>query len=33
MLPKKELGQVITISAKEKDYISKAEKFLSLLNE
>lgn len=33
MLPKKELGQIITISAKEKDDIAKAEKFLSLINE
>lgn len=33
MLPKRELGQIITISAKEKDDISKAEKFLSLIRE
>ena len=33
MLPKKKLGQIITISAKEKNDISKAEKFLSLINE
>jgi hypothetical protein len=33
MLPKKKLGQIITISAKEKDDISKAEKFLNLINE
>ncbi len=33
MLPKIKLGQIITISAKEKDDISKAEKFLSLINE
>lgn len=33
MLPKKRLGQIITISAKENDEISKAEKFLTLLNE
>ncbi len=33
MLPKRKLGQIITISAKENDDISKAEKFLSLINE
>jgi len=33
MLPKRKLGQIITISAKEKDEISKAEKFLSLIGE
>lgn len=33
MLPKRKLGQIITISAKEKNYISKAEKFLSLIGE
>ncbi|MCK4661238.1 MAG: hypothetical protein KAT68_00120 [Bacteroidales bacterium] len=33
MLPRKKLGQIITISAKEKDDISKAEKFLNLINE
>jgi len=33
MLPKKKLGQIITISAKEKNGVTKAEKFLSLLNE
>jgi len=33
MLPKRKLGQIITISAKEKDDISKAEKFLSLIGE
>ncbi|GBD92354.1 hypothetical protein BMS3Abin04_03089 [bacterium BMS3Abin04] len=33
MLPKKKLGQIITISAKEKDDISKAERFLTLINE
>jgi hypothetical protein len=33
MLPKRKLGQIITVSAKEKDDISKAEKFLSLINE
>ena len=32
MLPKRKLGQIITISAKEIDDISKAEKFLSLIN-
>lgn len=32
MLPKRKLGQMITVSAKEKDDISKAEKFLSLIN-
>ena len=31
MLPKRKLGQIITISAKEKDEIAKAEKFLSLI--
>ncbi len=33
MLPKRKLGQIITISAREKDDISKAEKFLSLIGE
>jgi len=33
MLPKRKLGQIITVSAKEKDYVSKAEKFLSLMGE
>jgi hypothetical protein len=33
MLPKRKLGQIITISAKEKDDISKAERFLSLIGE
>ena len=33
MLPKRKLGQIITISAKEKDDMSKAEKFLSLIRE
>ncbi len=33
MLPKKRLGQIITIAAKEKDNISKAEKFLSSIGE
>jgi hypothetical protein len=33
MLPKKKLGQIITVSAKEKDNVSKAEKFLSLIHE
>lgn len=33
MLPKRKLGQIITVSAKEKDDITKAEKFLSLINE
>ncbi len=33
MLPKKKLGQIITISAKENDNISIAEKFLNLINE
>ncbi len=33
MLPRKKLGQIITISAKEKDDVSKAEKFLRLINE
>jgi len=33
MLPQIKLGQIITLSAKEKDDISKAEKFLSLINE
>jgi hypothetical protein len=32
MLPKRELGQMISISAKEKDDISKAEKFLTMIN-
>ena len=30
MLPKRKLGQIITVSAKEKDDISKAEKFFKL---
>jgi len=33
MLPKRKLGQIITVSAKEKDDVSKAEKFLSLIGE
>ncbi len=33
MLPKKKLGQIITISAKEKDDLSKAERFLTLIDE
>jgi len=33
MLPKKKLGQIITLSAKEKDDIAKAERFLTLINE
>jgi len=33
MLAKRKLGQIITISAKENDDISRAEKFLSLINE
>lgn len=33
MLPKRKLGQIITMSAKEKNEISKAEKFLSLIGE
>ena len=33
MLPRKKLGKIITICSKEKDDISKAEKFLSLINE
>lgn len=33
MLPKKKIGRIITVSAKEKDDVSKAEKFLSLINE
>ena len=33
MLPKRKLGQIITVSAKEKDDISRAEKFLSLIGE
>jgi hypothetical protein len=33
MLPKRKLGQIITLSAKEKNYYAKAEKFLSLINE
>jgi len=33
MLPKRKLGQIITASAKEKDDVSKAEKFLNLINE
>ncbi len=31
MLPKRELGRIITIAAKEKDDVSRAEKFLELL--
>ncbi len=33
MLPKRKLGNIITISAKENSDIAKAEKFLNLLNE
>jgi len=33
MLPKKKLGQIITVSAKEKNDIGKAEKFLTLISE
>lgn len=33
MLQKKKLGQIITISEKEKDDISKAEKFLNMIND
>lgn len=33
MLSKKELGKIIAISAKEKDDVSKAEKFLKLMSE
>lgn len=33
MLPKRKLGQIITLSSKEKNDISKAEKFLSLISE
>lgn len=33
MLPKRKLGQIITVSAKEKDDVSKAEKFISLIGE
>ena len=33
MLPKRKLGQIITISAKEKDDMSRAEKFLRLIGE
>ncbi|MCH7927398.1 MAG: hypothetical protein IID03_05350 [Candidatus Dadabacteria bacterium] len=33
MLPKRKLGQIISISAREKDDISKAEKFLTMINE
>ncbi len=33
MLSKKKLGQIITISAKEKNDIAKAEKFLNLIND
>lgn len=33
MLPKKKLGEIITISARENSDIEKAEKFLKLLNE
>lgn len=33
MFPKKKLGQIITVSAKEKDDVSKAEKFLSLIGD
>lgn len=32
MLPKMKLGQIITVSAQEKDDISRAEKFLKLIN-
>ena len=32
MLPKMELGRIITISSKEEDDISRAEKFLTLIN-
>ncbi len=32
ILPKRKLGQIISISAKEKDDISKAEKFLTMIN-
>jgi len=33
MLPKRKLGQIITVSAQEKDDISRAEKFLNLIRE
>ena len=33
MLPKKNLGEIITISAQEATQVSKAEKFLELLKE
>ena len=33
MLPKKQLGQIIEVSSKEKTDISKAEKFLQLINQ
>ena len=33
MLAKRKLGQIITVSAQEKDYLSKAEKFLSLIGD
>ncbi len=33
MLPKKKLGQIITISAKEKNDVARAERFLTLINE
>ena len=33
MLAKRKLGQLITVSAQEKDYLSKAEKFLSLIGD
>jgi len=33
MLPKRKLGQIIALSAKEENDISKAEKFLSLIDE
>ena len=33
MLPKKKLGQFITLSAQEKDDIAKAERFLTLINQ
>jgi hypothetical protein len=33
MLPKRKLGQIITVSSKEKDDILKATKFLSLIND
>jgi hypothetical protein len=33
MLPKKNLGKIVSIAAKEKDDISKADKFLKLISE